>query len=88
MKVFIIIGIWAGCLQDVQAFTDQEKARAQRKVMLKDYGLTDDDKPDNQHSPECRWNDENELHLHEVEMLRDGSSVVLRGDFERIRGGN
>lgn len=64
--MYVVIGVWAGCLHDVSVHSTLEKARAQRDSMLKEFGLTDEDKPDNQHNPECRWNDENEVHLHTV----------------------
>jgi hypothetical protein len=70
VKVFIIVGIMGGTCRGVSAHLNQEKARAQRTALLTAYDLTDDDKPDNRHNPECRWRDDhdNELHLHEVEL--------------------
>ena len=64
----VIVGLRGGCLEDVFLFIDEKKANEKRKSMLKDYELTDKDKPDNAHSRKCRWNSENELHLHQVEV--------------------
>lgn len=69
MKIFVLVGIWKGCLNDVIALNDLDLAKTARDTLLKKYDLTDEDKPENQHSQECRWNDENEIHLHEVELL-------------------
>jgi len=68
MKIYVLVGIWQGCLNDVEAYTDRRQAKDARARMLSEYSLTDEDKPDNQHSQDCRWNDENEVHLHEVTL--------------------
>lgn len=67
-KISVLIGIWGGCLEDIKVVTNPHNAQEVKKQMLKDYNLTEADIPDNAHSKECRWNDENEVHLHEVEI--------------------
>ena len=67
-KIHVLIGIWQGCLHDVRVYTDIKRARNARDAMLRDYRLSEEDKPDNKHNPECRWNDENELHLHTIKL--------------------
>lgn len=66
--IHVVAGVRGGCLQDLFLYTDEEKAKKKRKSILKDYGLSDKDKPDNQHSQECRWNSDNEIHLHTTEL--------------------
>lgn len=76
MKIYVLIGIWHGCLNDVTAYMDVVQARMARDELLKEYDLTDEDKPDNAHSEECRWNDENEVHLHEVELTTEAQAIL------------
>ena len=83
MEVHIIVGVWKGILQDLEAFIDIKKARGRRSEMLEGYGLTDEDVPDNQHNPECRWNEENELHLHTIELNEGGLLHSLYHGVER-----
>lgn len=72
-EIYVVIGILAGCLQEIHVFFGNRKAAEdKRDSMLKDYGLTDSDKPNNQHSSDCRWNDENEVHLHELQPFGFG----------------
>jgi len=68
LKVHVVAGVFGGCFDYLEVFTDIEKARKALSAQLEAYGLTDEDKPDNQHNQECRWNDENELHLHSVKL--------------------
>ena len=62
------MGIWSGCLNDVSVHDTIEKARGKRDALLREYFLTDEDVPDNQHNPDRRWNDEAELHVHAVTL--------------------
>jgi hypothetical protein len=71
MLVHVIAGVLGGCLADIEVFTDINEARKARDILAKTYGLSNKDKPDNQHSQECRWNDENEVHLHSAELELD-----------------
>jgi hypothetical protein len=68
MQIYVVIGLFGGCLNEEHAFTDRKNALEKRDSMLKEYGLSDADKPDNQHNPDCRWNEENEVHVHTLEV--------------------
>lgn len=88
MEVYTVIGIWGGCLNEVSIHSTIGEARISRDARLSGYGLTDEDIPDNQHSPECRWNGENELHLHTVKMETfclqgDGWDITVGEDTEK-----
>jgi hypothetical protein len=75
MLVHVVVGVLGGCLADIEVFADINDARKARDGLAKTYGLSNKDKPDNQHSQECRWNDENEIHLHSVELELDLSKL-------------
>jgi len=79
MRLYVVVGVWAGCLHDASVHVTVEKAREQRDKMLEGYGLTNEDKPDNQHNPECRWNDENELHLHTIQTTEGVLDSLYHG---------
>lgn len=79
MELYVVVGVWSGCLHDASVHVTLEKAREQRDSMLNEYGLTNEDVPDNQHNPECRWNDENELHLHTVETTEGVLESLYHG---------
>lgn len=92
MKVYVIIGVWQGCLQDVSIRTRRKEALKKRDALMKQYDLTEDDKPDKApgaHSLDCRWNDEKEVHMHEMNLrVRSPSGTVeftkadVQGDSE------
>jgi len=67
--LYAVVGVRGGCLEDLFLLSDKRQAEKKRDSMLKDYGLTQKDKPDNQHVKSCRWNSENEVHLHEMRHL-------------------
>ena len=71
--MYVLAAIRAGCLEEIHVFFDNKKAaKNKRDSLLEDYGLTKKDKPDNSHCPDCRWNDENEVHLHTLRALGFG----------------
>jgi hypothetical protein len=67
-KIFVVLSVYKGCLDEVSAFRKRSQATARRNELCKDIGLTEKDRPDNAHYRSCRWNDEKEVHLHPVDL--------------------
>ena len=38
MKVHIVVGVWRGCIQDVEVFLDEEKAKKRKVEIDQEYG--------------------------------------------------
>jgi hypothetical protein len=38
MKVYVVIGVWSGCIQHVTAWSDKDKANEEAERMKKDWG--------------------------------------------------
>ena len=60
MPIHVVVGLFKGVLSDLEVFVNKPEALKKRDQMLSEYDLTQKDEPDNQHNPDCRWNDENE----------------------------
>ena len=39
MTVYVIIGVWSGCIEHVTAWSDKDKAKQEAERMRKDYGI-------------------------------------------------
>ena len=69
--MYVIIGIWHGTLQDVHVRVRKPAAIIVRDRLMKACGLSSRDRSDKKpgiHPAECRWNDENEIHIHESRL--------------------
>ena len=38
MKVHVVVGVWRGCIEDVEVFSDEEKAKKRKAEIDQEYG--------------------------------------------------
>jgi len=38
MKVHVVVGVWRGCIEDVEVFSDEEKAKERKTKIDQEYG--------------------------------------------------
>lgn len=43
MKVHVVVGVWRGCIQDVEVFSDEEKAKECKVKIDQEYGHNKDE---------------------------------------------
>jgi len=43
MKVHVVVGVWRGCIQDVEVFLDEEKAQERKTEIDQEYGHNKDE---------------------------------------------
>ena len=43
MKVHVVVGVWRGCIQDVEVFSDEEKAKKCKVKIDQEYGHNTDE---------------------------------------------
>jgi len=43
MEVYAVVGVWRGCIQDVEVFSDQEKAEERKAEIDQNYGNNRDE---------------------------------------------
>ena len=39
MTVYVVIGVWSGCIEHVTAWSDKDKANQEAERMKKDWGI-------------------------------------------------
>jgi hypothetical protein len=49
MKVYVIIGVWSGCIEHVTAWSDKDKANQEAERMKKDWGIIPGHEAESQH---------------------------------------
>jgi hypothetical protein len=49
MKVYVIIGVWSGCIEQVTAWTDKGKAEEEAQRMKKDWVIIPGHEAESQH---------------------------------------
>lgn len=89
--VYLLVGLYGGCLEDLKIFLEETEAKQARDKMLVDYKLTAE-------RDECccakiggiglcRWNDENEVHLHKLKapIIKLQKVVKVNGETTRLR---
>lgn len=42
MKVHVVVGVWRGCIEDVEVFLDEEKAKERKVEIDQEYGHNKD----------------------------------------------
>ena len=49
MRVYVVIGVWSGCIQHVTAWSDKDKASQEAERMKKDWGIIPGDEAESEH---------------------------------------
>ena len=49
MTVYVIIGVWSGCIEHVTAWSDKDKANQEAEQMKKDWGIIPGHEAESQH---------------------------------------
>ena len=67
----------------------RKEALKKRDELTKSYGLTDEDKPNKApsvHSEDCRWNDDDEVHMHGLDLhyLTTHECTIVDIDRRRV----
>jgi hypothetical protein len=39
MTVYVVVGVWSGCINEVTAWSDKDKAKQEAERMRNDYGI-------------------------------------------------
>jgi len=50
MKVFVIIGVWGGCIEEVTATTDEEEANRKERQLRRSYGIRKGHESESEHA--------------------------------------
>jgi len=43
MKVHVVVGVWRGCIQDVEVFSNEDKAEERKTEIDQEYGNNKDE---------------------------------------------
>ena len=50
MKVWVVVGVWSGCLDTVRVFTDEAVAKRAERRWCRDYGIAKENASESDHS--------------------------------------